>query len=328
MADDSDEEQVGEEQLKEEEAVPQKPKKIFINHLDSYHGKHIARIFARAKPGATGETVEEEEALEEEQAEEKQKKLYDEHPIDDGWKVSGTIKNSQGYKRPPFVQEIIQYKDRNQLGDYLKEMSVIIYDITQDPEQIDEAVWTCQKLESIINELDHPITFILLSTVMTWAKTQPNEDEVPFSEDEFRRRRAHPNFKEHHSAEKLITKLGLTNKKKLTTYIVATGLTYGMEENVFHYMFKSAWHNASELQVFGKGGNFLPTIHVIDLAAVLQNLADRQLKTRYVVATDTSKDTLIRITRKVSQTLGMGKIKIVDQEDAMLNRDISVKDFS
>ncbi|CAF5118166.1 unnamed protein product, partial [Rotaria sp. Silwood1] len=49
--------------------------------------------------------------------------------------ISGTIKNSQGYKRPPFVQEIIQYKDRNQLGDYLKEMNVIIYDITQDPEQ-------------------------------------------------------------------------------------------------------------------------------------------------------------------------------------------------
>ena len=44
MADDSDEEQVGEEQVKEEEAVPQKPKKIFINHIDSYHGKNIARV--------------------------------------------------------------------------------------------------------------------------------------------------------------------------------------------------------------------------------------------------------------------------------------------
>lgn len=54
-------------------------------------------------------------------------------------------------------------------------MNVIIYDITQDPEQIDEAVWTCQRLESMVNELDHPITFILLSTIMTWAKTQPNE---------------------------------------------------------------------------------------------------------------------------------------------------------
>ncbi|CAF5077914.1 unnamed protein product, partial [Rotaria socialis] len=52
-------------------------------------------------------------------------------------------------------------------------------------------------------------------------------------------------------------------------------------------MFKAAWHNAPEIQVFGKGGNFLPTIHVIDLASVLQNLADRQLKTRYIVAADT-----------------------------------------
>lgn len=44
MADDSDEEQLGEEQLKEEEAVPEKPKKIFINHIDSYHGKNVARV--------------------------------------------------------------------------------------------------------------------------------------------------------------------------------------------------------------------------------------------------------------------------------------------
>jgi len=44
MADDSDDEQIGEEQVKEEEIVPEKPKKIFINHVDSYHGKHIARV--------------------------------------------------------------------------------------------------------------------------------------------------------------------------------------------------------------------------------------------------------------------------------------------
>ena len=44
MADDSDEDQIGEEQVKEEEAVPEKPKKIFINHIDTYHGKNIARV--------------------------------------------------------------------------------------------------------------------------------------------------------------------------------------------------------------------------------------------------------------------------------------------
>ena len=107
MADDSDDEQVGEEQVKEE-PVPDKPKKIFINQIDTFHGKNIARIFARAKAGSTNEAVEEEEAIEEEHAEDKQKQLYDEYPIDDGWKVSGTIRNSQGYKRAPFIQEIIQ----------------------------------------------------------------------------------------------------------------------------------------------------------------------------------------------------------------------------
>jgi hypothetical protein len=44
MADDSDDEPLGEEQLKEEEPVPEKPRKIFINHIDSYHGKNIARV--------------------------------------------------------------------------------------------------------------------------------------------------------------------------------------------------------------------------------------------------------------------------------------------
>lgn len=59
----------------------------------------------------------------------------------------------------------------------------------------------------------------------------------------------------------------------------------------------------------------------------MQNLADRQLKIRYVVAADTSKDTLLRITRRVSQSLGNGKVKVVDQEQAMLNRDITVIDI-
>ena len=64
------------------------------------------KIFARAKPGSTSEPSEEEEA-EEENSEKKQKQLYDENPIEDGWKVVGTVKNTQGYKRAPFIQEVI-----------------------------------------------------------------------------------------------------------------------------------------------------------------------------------------------------------------------------
>ncbi len=60
---------------------------------------------------------------------------------------------------------------------------------------------------------------------------------------------------------------------------------------------------------------------------MLQHLADRHFKTRYIIAADTSKETLIRITRKVSQILGYGRIRMVEQEEAMLNRDITVNIF-
>ena len=36
------------------------------------------------------------------------------------------------------------------------------------------------------------------------------EPDVPFTEEDYRRRRAHPNFKSHIAAEKLAIKLGKT----------------------------------------------------------------------------------------------------------------------
>lgn len=41
----------------------------------------------------------------------------------------------------------------------------------------------------------------------TWFQDDP---EIPFTEDDYRRRKAHPNFKEHISAEKMVIKYGKT----------------------------------------------------------------------------------------------------------------------
>merc|ERR1719402_2189559 len=113
---------------------------------------------------------------------------------------------------------------------------------------------------------------------MTWAKSKPvdpDDPEIPFTEEDYRRRKPHPNYKSHISAEKLVIKLGKTNKAKFVTYVVASGLTYGAGENIFHYLFKTAWHGQAEaLQCFGNGMNVVPTIHIKDLAAVIQNIAD------------------------------------------------------
>nr|KAG5697004.1 hypothetical protein BaRGS_008466 [Batillaria attramentaria] len=84
-----------------------------------------------------------------------------------------------------FINHVDQYQGKNlakfenkdQLYEHLVECDVIVYDITEDPDQIDEAVMT---------------------------------PEIPFTEDDYRRRKPHPNFKEHISAEKTVIKLGKT----------------------------------------------------------------------------------------------------------------------
>lgn len=127
-----------------------------------------------------------------------------------------------------------------------------------------------------------------------------DDPEIPFTEDDYRRRRAHPNFKSHISTEKLVIKCGKTNKAKFITYVVAPGLTYGAEEDIFHFLFKTAWHGASPaLQCFGPGDNIVPTIHIHDLASVVVNICDQKPKVRYIVAVDDSKNTLDEIVKVI-----------------------------
>lgn len=73
---------------------------------------------------------------------------------------------------------------------------------------------------------------------MTWAKTKVEQDESenPISEDEYRRRKCHPNFKEHLQLEKIIAK---NNKKeKFKGYVICSGLIYHAGDSIFHYLLK------------------------------------------------------------------------------------------
>lgn len=81
--------------------------------------------------------------------------------------------------------------------------------------------------------------FVLVSTVLTWARSKPldpvscnnvftlvsgqslfqEEPDVPFQEEDYRRRRPHPNFTAHIAAEKLVIKLGKTVRRLLRKLI-------------------------------------------------------------------------------------------------------------
>ncbi|XP_040413706.1 adenylate kinase 7 isoform X2 [Cygnus olor] len=155
-------------------------------------------------------------------------------------------------------------------------------------------------------------------------ETYAEDSEIPFTEEDYRRRKSHPNFMDHINAEKLILKLGKTNKHIFSTYVVASGLQYGAGEGVLHYFFKIGWlSEATAIPVFGHGNNFIPTIHVLDLAAVLQNVADHRPRFHYILAVDESMHTLQELIKCISKNVGPGKIEKIPRENAFLSKELT-----
>ncbi|XP_043799816.1 adenylate kinase 7-like [Apis laboriosa] len=177
---------------------------------------------------------------------------------------------------------------------------IVIYDITQDQSQIKEAQWALksivQRLENVqqvspkaFKRSDEVRYFILISTIMTWANTKPlnpDEPDLPFTEEDYRKRKPHPNFKNHIQCEKdvVITKKKIKLKDKLKTLVICCGVTYGDEEGPLHHLFKMAWLNAPFLPIFGKGNNRIPLLHVRDMTNVILDVLQNWPQLQYIVA--------------------------------------------
>ncbi|KAF3850113.1 hypothetical protein F7725_019832 [Dissostichus mawsoni] len=219
--------------------------------------------------------------------------------------------------------ELYTSPTREDLLEHLLQCDVVLYNISESTseQQVEDATWAITALHAEIENFKSRKTFILVSSVMTWAMTKsqnPEETNVLLTEEEFRRRRPHPNFKTHHNLEKLVLELGKGKKSKLTGYVVACGLQYGKGENLFHYFFKVSWlMQMPQVPLFGQGTNHIPMIHVFDLGRVIQNIIELRPKTKYILAVDDSKNTLEEIVKMISDTLGPGEINLLSDQDAI-----------
>uniref|UniRef100_A0A3Q2DNN2 Adenylate kinase 7b n=1 Tax=Cyprinodon variegatus TaxID=28743 RepID=A0A3Q2DNN2_CYPVA len=268
------------------------PKRVFLNNIDSYSSSNIAEVFLDCKVA-----------------------LFDfvNH-------IYRRILQSLHCRKK---KKKLEKRDccEEQLLSKLMECHIVIYNISQDAEQVEEATWAVTALHNQIEHFSSPKLFILISTVMTWASTilRDPDPERPLSDDFFYCRRPHPRFKQHIDLEKMVVKMG---KSVFPTYVVASGLQYGMGEHIFHYFFK-VFSQKAEISVFGDGKNFVPTIHIRDLARVLQNVIEHKPRPYYLLAVDSSHSSFEELVKAVSSALGPGKIRKRPFADIYLIEDFS-----
>ncbi|XP_030577485.1 adenylate kinase 7-like isoform X2 [Archocentrus centrarchus] len=285
----------------------QQTKRIFINDVDGYSSKHLAKFLSACVE--TSEDEEEAQALTSPEGE-------------PAFHVVGTVSSSSKREKLDFLREKYESPTKDELLQHLLECDVAVYNVSESAteRQVEEATWALTALHDEMESFKSQKFFILVSTVMTWAMTKPpNPDETDaLLEEDFRRRKPHPSFKSHNSLENLVLKLAKGKKSKLVGYVVASGLQYGKGEDLFHYFFKVSWlMQFPKVPIFGQGTNYIPTIHVSDLGGVIQNIIEFKPRPKYIVAVDNSKSTLEDIVKMISHVLGPEKIQKLPLQEAI-----------
>ncbi|KAL0269649.1 UNVERIFIED_CONTAM: hypothetical protein PYX00_007306 [Menopon gallinae] len=328
---------------------------VFINHVDSYNGRVLADYLSEqsieiTKPSQVLMEDDEEEFMGEGEMSEEGNEYVE--PIKEkkreNFYIIGTadfMKNPD-YTKPESVNEIVNEQEKTAFLEKILTCGVIIYDISNTlschPVQIEEATWV---INSIVNQLEDVQkhapklfrkykdcrTFVLISTILTWAKTKPidpDDPSLPFTERDYRKRRPHPNYKVHCDFEKKVLEIGKKFPDHLRTIVIGSGITYGREEDILHFLFKMAWLSAPELPLFSPGNNKIPLIHVDALANIVYLILSDFPKTiKYIVAVEQMPTSLRTIVRLISKKLGTGKIKKVSKEEAFVYPEIKQRNF-
>jgi len=83
----------------------------------------------------------------------------------------------------------------------------------------------------------------------------------------------------------------LTFKREgVKCYVISAGVLYGNGEAIFNSHFKKAWlQDPLRLPYIGDGNNFLPTIHVKDLAGMVKKVYESKPERKYIFAVDNNK---------------------------------------
>mmetsp|Transcript_70951 Transcript_70951/g.169924 ORF Transcript_70951/g.169924 Transcript_70951/m.169924 type:complete len:869 (-) Transcript_70951:216-2822(-) len=124
---------------------------------------------------------------------------------------------------------------------------------------------------------------------------EPPEEEVPpemmsrpcaLRSEDYVRRVPAPKFLEWKLIETQVLALG--EKQGITPYVLSTGLPYGNGEEPLLGLFRAAWLGLDSLRLIGDGTNFVPCIHVRDVARCVRHVVLERPELPYHLCVDRS----------------------------------------
>lgn len=271
----------------EEETVPKKP--MFLVGASGFLGLAVAKAFVSAED-------------------------------EEGWEVTGTLQ--AGAAKPKWVTHVVEPTDA-ELSAVVARSKVIVLDLVTETALSERVLAVLAASQS-----EEEKVVLGISSLMTWARTSPpaleegEEGERELTEEEYKRRRPHVNFRDQHTLEKLLVR---SKTESVRTHVVCAGLLYGGAEDVLHPLFRLAWENQPLplLSLQGEGTNIVPTVHIDDLCSALLKLAESADAPAYVVAVDEARNqTLGAITRAIAKHLGTGEVVALSKDEVLLHKDV------
>ncbi|KAL3318066.1 Adenylate kinase 7 [Cichlidogyrus casuarinus] len=293
--------------------------KVYVHKIDDYAAKYIAKHLSNAIHGSTLNSEGEEE-IEEENVVNKNNERYE---------IITTTEVGQVAK--PGITYLPQAIDLQDLVKQTKDCKFFVFNIFDNPDCVDDVRDMIDLIAEESESFSEQKIIVLISTLLTWARSKvPDEDdpEIPFTDEDYCRRIAHSNYRAQLDLEKEVLKIGKKHKPKLLTYVISCGIPYGEEESIFHPFFQEGWHNASQLEFPGNGQNIVPTIHVNDLAKIVQSVFEYRPLVKYVLATDDSQNTLYQLIKSISRMFTTsGKVKRISKEEFYQKKGITQQIF-
>jgi len=222
------------------------------------------------------------------------------------------------------VTRVVSRSDKKKyLADVLS-CTLIVYDLHSAVIEDVEMILKHLKLAS----LERDTVFVLISSVKVWAKTlaraqdarvplndEEDEEEEEDEDDETKPKQPKPTKPRTLTDADLDRRLptlacepwkyvetlalALNSKDKLRTHVLWSGVLYGNEELTFNEMFKAAWLSQETHHLLHPGSNFIPCIHVRDVARLVRIVAADDQVGPHLIAVDNSTLTQMEIVQGI-----------------------------